>query len=66
MVKKGLTALGLLLTMQIILLEHFTENNLRLILCVALCDLIPFVQFKKCEKHPRGLLLLVIYGNITT
>ena len=22
------------------------------IICDALCDLVPFVQFKKCEKHP--------------
>ena len=22
------------------------------IICGALCDLVPFLQFKKCEKHP--------------
>ena len=51
MVKKGLAALGLLLTQQILLFEH-----LRLIFCDALRDLIPFVQLKKCEKHPSRII----------
>ena len=29
---------------------------MRLILCDALRDLIPFVQFKKREKHPSGII----------
>ena len=28
------------------------RNNLKNI-CGALCDLVPSVQLKKCEKHPR-------------
>ena len=27
--------------------------------CDALRDLVPFIQFKKREKHPGGVLLLV-------
>ena len=59
MVKKGLTVLGLLLTQNILLFEQFIENKfyqLRLIFCDALGDLIPFVQFKKREKHPSGII----------
>ena len=37
--KKGLTALGLLLTQQILLFEHFTENNFTTCGCDALRDL---------------------------
>ena len=55
MVKKGLAALGLLLTQQILLFEH-----LRLIFCDALRDLIPFVQSKKCEKHPSRIITMEI------
>ena len=39
---------------------------MRLILCDALRDLIPFVQFKTREKNHRRLLLLVMHGNIIT
>ena len=28
-------------------------------ICDALRDLVPFVQYKKCEKHHAGALLLV-------
>ena len=38
--------------------------HLRLTLCDALCDLIPFVQFKKREKHPSGIITLQMNGNI--
>ena len=30
------------------------------IICDALCDLVPFVQFKKREKKPHGGVLLLI------
>ena len=29
---------------------------MRLIFCDALCDLIPFVQFKEREKHPSRII----------
>ena len=29
-----------------------TWNIQNRFICAALCDLVPFVQFKKCEKHP--------------
>ena len=47
-----LTVLGLLLTQHILLFELFLENNF----CDALRDLIPFVQFKKREKHPPRII----------
>ena len=28
------------------------KNNEELSICGALCDLVPFAQFKKREKHP--------------
>ena len=55
MVKKGLKALGMLLTQQILLFEHCMEITLPLAVNFqtdALRDLVPFVQFKKREKHP--------------
>ena len=37
------------------------QNIISGVLCIydALPDLVPFVQFKKREKHPWGVLLLV-------
>ena len=35
------------------------QNTQKLIICDALCDLVPFVQFKKSEKHSWGELILV-------
>ena len=55
MVKKGLTALGVLLTQQILLFEHLSRITLSLAVNFqsdALRDLVPLVQFKKHEKHP--------------
>ena len=65
MVKKGLTALGLLFRNQIILFEHFTENNFNF--SDTLRDLIPFVQLKKREKHPSRIITFSnawMYNNI--
>ena len=28
----------------------------------AMCDLVPFVQFKTCEQHHGGVLLLKVAG----
>ena len=59
MVKKGLTALGLLPTQKILLFKHFIARityHLRLIFCDALRDLIQFAQYKKREKHPSGII----------
>ena len=42
-------------------------QNISGVLCIydALPDLVPFVQFKKREKHPWGVLLLVeLQANI--
>ena len=43
-------------------------KNLHVHVCGALRDLVPFAQFKKCEKHPRRsvtfskvVLILVIF-----
>ena len=52
-VRKGLTALGVLLTQQIL----STVSTIIFSLAVnfqsdALRDLVPFVQFKKRKKHP--------------
>ena len=39
-------------------LHSFCRNRLEcgfafeMTICGGLCDLVPFVQFKKCEKHP--------------
>ena len=55
MVKKGLTALGVLLTQQILLFEHLSRITLSLAVNFqsdALRDLVPIEQFKKREKHP--------------
>ena len=38
---------------------HHMLLILRIHMCCALCDLVPFVQFKKREKHPWGVLILV-------
>ena len=65
MVKKGLTAFGLLFRNQIILFEHFTENNFNF--SDTLRDLIPFVQLKKREKHPSRIITFSnawMYNNI--
>ena len=35
--------------------KNVNQSNI----CDALCDLVPFVQFKKREKHPREVILLV-------
>ena len=50
MVKKGLTALRVLLTQQILLLDKLSVAvNFQ---SDALHELVPFVQFKKREKQP--------------
>ena len=63
MVKKGLTDLGVLVTQQILLSELCVQNNF--ITSVnfesdALCNLVLFEQFRKCEKCPWILSMNVL------
>ena len=49
----------------VLIISYFTCLSLAILhvchfsICDALCDLIPFVRYKKREKHTWGVLLLV-------
>ena len=45
--------------MQLVLLKPILEIPFKNLICGALRDSVPFVQFKKLEKHPWRKVLLV-------
>ena len=68
MVKKGFTAVGLLLTQQILYLRTLSRitSPLGVNISDALRDLIPFIQFKKREKHPARIITFSNAWNMIT